>query len=435
MFAEILIVVVMMMMMNFSCVMLKPTYNCKLPFGCEINDVQFIVDYSGNEKTSMGFSGVLCDIRNETFQFDYPMPSPILKPGSNQWCHVKSTYKTDYDIMEFRFPSNFIMTKKFNFEKISEYSWYFKIELSINFVNLNGFELDFANDQNISKHNFTDIYFLFQCIRCKIEFYSNGRQMKTCQDIIDEYPNIDSIWSLFQIKSLVSITWITLFYSEFDTPLCPIVFKNSDISRFYVIGLSDTFYKRNILSIENRTFDDLNSTIKELYIEKAEKINIDSNLLNPYVFKSLKTIHLFGSFNKIDGISLNAFKELFNIRIVKKNYRDIIHKNGLKWIRDLNSGLDVTVNLSNYEKLREKYHQRTEIQIGCFDSKTEIRSSKLFPDEDFCLYKDFPFNQLAILMEYAINDEIFTLLDSNRHYTCSYLWLAQNFHIFIKLNK
>ena len=431
MYAEILIV---MMMMNFSCVMLKPTFNCKLPFGCEINDVQFIIDYSAKEKTSMGVSGILCDIRNETFHFDFQMPSPILKPGSNQWCHVKSTYKTDYDIMEFRFPSNFIMSKKFNFEKISEYSWYFKIELGINFMNLNGFELDFANRQNIRKHNFTDIYVLFQCIRCKIEFFSNKRHIKMCQDIIDEYPN-DNISSLFQIKSLASITWITLFYSEFKTPLCPIVFNNSDISRFYLIGLSDTFYKRNILKIENRIFNELNSTIKELYIEKAEKINIDSNLLNPFVFKNLKTIHLFGSFDKIDGNSLNAFKELFNIRIVKKNYRDIIHKNGIKWIRDLNSGLDVTGYLSNYEKLKEKYHQRTEIQIGCFDSKTEIRSSKLFPDEDFCLYKDFPFNQLVILMEYAINDEIFKLLDSNRQYTCTYLWLAQNFHIFIKLDK
>ena len=439
MYTQILMVAIITM--NFPYAMLTPTFNCKLPFGCEIKDVQFVINYSGSEKTSMRYPGILCDIRNETFQFNYSMSmeSPLLIPDSKNWCHVSSSRKTKYDILEFRFPSNFILSKRFNFQKMSEYTWYFKQDIDINFVNLKGFELDIiTTDQNISTHNFTHSYFLFQCIRCKIEFYSNGRHMKTCQDILNSDPNF-IVMSLFQILPLNYLSQIILFHSEFKTTVCPLVFKNSHLEEFYVIGLADTFYKRNILTIENSTFDDLNSEINYLSIEKAEKINIDFNLLNPSVFQDLVTIYLSGSFNKIDGNSLNALKQLSIIQIVKRNYRDIIHKNGIKWIRDLNA--DVYVNLTNIinvEELKENYEISTHIKIGFFDSKTEMRLSKLFPDEDFCLYKDFPFNQLVILMEHIDKDivkEKLTLLNSTIHYTCSYLWLAQYFHLFLKLEK
>lgn len=35
---------------------------------------------------------------------------------------------------------------------------------------------------------------MFQCIQCKIEFYSKGRHIKTCQHILDEQPNSERKW-------------------------------------------------------------------------------------------------------------------------------------------------------------------------------------------------------------------------------------------------
>ena len=83
MYAEILIV-----LMNLFCAILKSDFNCKLPYGCEINDIQYLIYYSGNEKTSMEYPGILCDIRNETFHFDYPMP---LIPDSEDWCYISTS--------------------------------------------------------------------------------------------------------------------------------------------------------------------------------------------------------------------------------------------------------------------------------------------------------------------------------------------------------
>ena len=115
MYAEILMVV-----MHFSCVMLTPTYNCELPVGCEIKDVQYIIDYTGNEKTSIRYPGILCDIRNETFKFYYSMQNPVLIHDSEDLCHVSSSTLSK-DIMELRFPSNFILGKQFNIQKIGLY--------------------------------------------------------------------------------------------------------------------------------------------------------------------------------------------------------------------------------------------------------------------------------------------------------------------------
>jgi hypothetical protein len=163
--------------------------------------------------------------------------------------------------MEFRFHSDFILGKQFNFQKMLNYMSYFVFYVNSTFVNLKGFELDFTVDQNITTNISYYFYFQFQCIRCKIEFYYKGRHIKTCQDVLDSFPNGGFIKSLFQIQRGDNDLILVLFHSEFKTKLCPLVFKNSYIFEIYLIGLSNTFYKRNILTIENRTFDDLNSTI------------------------------------------------------------------------------------------------------------------------------------------------------------------------------
>ena len=228
--AELLKVLIMM---HFSCVMLTPRFNCKLPIGCEINEIKMRINNMGNDKTSLAFPGIVCDIRNETFRFDYPMPTPLL---SEHGCYIND----GFDLIEFRFPNNFILDYQINFPKILKYMEYFSYEFYLSIVNIKGFELNITYDQ-IKKRNG---YLIFQCIQCKIEFYSKGRHIKTCQDILDEQANSYFIWSLFQIKSFYSHTTMIFFHSEYKTTLCPLVFKNSDIVEIRLVGLVNTFFKR-----------------------------------------------------------------------------------------------------------------------------------------------------------------------------------------------
>jgi hypothetical protein len=102
---------------------------------------------------------------------------------------------------------------------------------------------------------------------------------------------------------------------------------------------------------------------------------------------------------------------------------------------DLNTSL--WVNLSgNSEEIHATSPTPKEILIEINNDGfiAEIRLSKVFPDKDFCLYKDFPFSQLVILMENYENKKVLELLKSTSHYTCTYLWLVQYFHKFLKFN-
>ena len=424
---------------HFACLISTSSeFNCILPKGCKIDNIYsrrslFTYDLTIDEN----LKGLLCDdIRDKEFQFDFPMSMPTVDEIS---CLI-NTDEIYKDTIELRFHNDFILSEKFNIRNFLYYSMYFENPINANFVNLNGFELDIANGI------YKDFLFLYQdiidnvnCIKCKIEFYTtnNSRLVKTCQDIIDS--NSIMVRSLFQFRLSKKVDsgnlLITLYDSQFKTTLCPLVFNNSHIAHLYISSLVDTFYKRNLLTIENRTFSGLKSYISNIAI-KGENINIDSNLLNPSVFKALRAIRLIGSVNMIDGNSLNALNSFVTISFIKEYYRDMIHKNGIKWIRDLNSQLKV--NLSNFKELISYYRILKNKRFICIDGFSyisEIRLSKLLPDEDFCLYKDFPFNQLVILMEYIYDDRMLAVLNSTRHYTCTYLWLTQYFHIFLRLNE
>ena len=417
-----------LILIHFNFILLTSAFNCKLPKGCEINGIHLQMNYMAHEKTSIDIPGILCNIRFEEFEFTFPfMPDPKLE---SEFCLVNDImYK---EVVEFRFHSNFILSKKFNITNIFDYAMFFKKYTDVNFVNLKGFELDMINDLDQNERFIEqDNIDIFNCVKCKMEFYSNGRLVKTCQDIIDS--NNGSVRSVFQIRKSSEVSIMALIDSQFKTTLCPLVFMNSYISTLIITGLADTFYKRNILAFENRTFEDLNSTIKQIILTKIENINIDSSFLEPFVFQNLTMISFFGPVNMIDGNSLNRLNNLVNIAFEKEYYRDMIHKNGIKWVRDLNHDLDV--NLSNFNETLYKFYRTKLIQIESNSFITEIRLSKLFPDKDFCLYKNYPFNQLVFLFETTNDKKVFVLFNSTTYYTCTYLWLAQYFDLILKIFK
>ena len=65
----------------------------------------------------------------------------------------------------------------------------------------------------------------------------------------------------------------------------------------------------------------------------------------------------------------------------------------------------------------------------------EIDMPNIFPDEDFCIYVNFPFNQLVIIYEYDF--EMFkinylNLKPIDKEYSCTILWLIQYYEIYIE---
>ena len=278
----------------------------------------------------------------------------------------------------------------------------------------------------------TQYYYIYEIriIRSKINFYDqNAKLMSSCADFYRS--NQTSPATFFQIKDIDNML-ISLHYCEYKTSLCPLLFKNSRIYYLTAFVMMNTFYKKNVLKFSD-DFDekreDLNSHIYIFIIENAYNIDLDSSFLNKHVFAKTTNIRIK---NQLNSIQTDLFKSFYNLFEIRFSYhiKKLIHKQGIKWITFINSHLNV--NLSD---LTNNYFQLSvllSIRFSKLLYSDEQTISYMFPNEDFCLYKDFPFNQLVILahlnfkIEYS--DDFF---DKNIN-TCTYLWLIRYFPIYIQ---
>ena len=158
------------------------------------------------------------------------------------------------------------------------------------------------------------------------------------------------------------------------------------VYRLSLFELADTFYKKSVLSFTSESYLNLNSTVLIVAMENIQSINIDLNLLNPSVFNyTLEIYILSGTLNSIDGEIFKHLKKLLQIYINALSFRKLNHKQGIEWIKQWNIGLNI--NLTNIRQIPK------EIILRGINGKPLERFPRIFPDEDFCLYVDFPFKQ------------------------------------------
>lgn len=108
--------------------------------------------------------------------------------------------------------------------------------------------------------------------------------------------------------------------------------------------------------------------------------------------------------------------------------REFFHYNGIEWIKCINVAAFDIVDLdsaeSNRSALRLIRRNAILIELKALFSYDENRLSfeKRFPDEDFCLYQEFPFRQLIVL-----TDDSFLSVVTNKttKVTCTFMWLAK----------
>ncbi len=196
------------------------------------------------------------------------------------------------------------------------------------------------------------------------------------------------------------------------------------------------FYKKNILQFtsDNCTVD-IGSNVYYVAFENAEKIDLNSSILNEHVFKNIGTLGLWGEFKAIQIGLLKSFKSIKNVVLDHLFSRQLFHRVGIQWIFDLNADVNLDGKnkslyysgmiwrspwsvtniwhyINNEEGLQHYFDQRLQLTVPFF---LDI-NMRIFPDEDFCLYVDFPFNQW-------ISMEIMS--PQKNSLSCTYLWLRQ----------
>ena len=401
--------------------------NCTLPKGCFIQRIKYDANEFTNEKNIFltKYDAVKCMVKNAAYKFEF---DDLILPRT---CLINefSDRSEERVIIEWPRKSFSILDKHFDLPNLLYYLEYFIMYSDLYIVNLKGIAIDLnATNSAIIPNNpsTTKLY----CVGCKMDFYTNENKLiKSCADIIKSN---STILSFFQIK-VMDIKAIVLDYCNYPNEMCPLVFKNIDTDSLALTGLVDSFYKKNTLKFSNDVFDDLNSTIFYVQLSKIENIKIDTNLLNPSVFKYLNILRIYGPVKSVDKSTISTFKYLSNIKFANIFFRKLVHENGIDWINEINKDME-PLDLKNLTEFRIAVENRIYILISIFGWRPDgvISLSQVFPDEDFCIYKDFPFDRLVVLMQHfeSNSDNSYIQL---REFTCTYLWLCQYLPLYYQI--
>lgn len=152
-------------------------------------------------------------------------------------------------------------------------------------------------------------------------------------------------------------------------------------------------------------------------------LDSDANLVHYEIFESTKEFIFDGVINSIQSDLFKPFKQLKSIKCNPYYLLKVVRKQGIEWVKNIN--LDVKVNLSDSMSVQSNIDllKQIQFQINNFAGFIYDPKSDFFYDEDFCLFVDFPFEQLVVINLYLNAQE-------KSKMSCTTLWLVQYNSLF-----
>ena len=409
--------------------------NCnRLSNGCELKSY-YCQENPNNTKCHM----YVCDRFDVNFRFDQSEMDLIRNCSSNN-PQVKEAVNNIYFQLSkwsiindsFDLLNNELFLTSLNLDTKTEAETASFVENMANIRNkmsfryVKGFEVGKFKHRNISIR--LDFYY------SKFDFYYNKSLVRSDDDLINFDENSENSKYLFNAFNMLNpekdnLTLIDVrFYNcEYKNEINPlnVFILQINCLRFYAI--QNTYYKRNFPRFQPMSRIDLNiseeefrSSIFYLDFVNMQNIELNSFILNEFLFSNIVSLRLFGDIVSIKKGLFKSFKDLKIIYLDIFSTRKLMNR-GIDWLFDFNSGINVDVNNSSMAKyynendcvkiIVNSYYEKGIVEI------VEFNSYEHFPDEDFCLYTKFPFNQLVLML----------LGDFRSYYhSCTFLWFVQN---------
>ena len=374
----------------------------KLPNGCRL-------EHLFDTKLKNDQFLYVCKQIDQSFVFSQNQMDQIVNCSSQ-------IFDLNLKMVYFRLPSNQIFDDSFDFDNIATFlpnNIYI-----VRFRFIKGFDIDRfqVKSKNVSTAFTLEFFF------SKFEFYSKKKSIGSCKDLT-AFPQ--SIFQVYNYK-------IMFLSSSFKRSICPLLFRNCSVKILVFDGFINSFYKRNVLNfeqmIDNNT-SDIGSNIIELNLYSFIKIDIESRIIDNLVFKNLGSLTLFGEISSIESGLFKNFKKLKNLYFYANYFQLLSHRRGIDWMFDLNSdySIDLLNSTINTTELSEKCiliefmpnFIKEFVTVESFFNLNTSYFEEEFPNEDFCLYKDFPFDHLLVVIpdSHGVN------------YNCAYLWFIQYYSI------
>ena len=296
-------------------------------------------------------------------------------------------------------------------------SFIFDIEIYIETHELKGFNL-YTNknstpvEHNITAHIFTDSYF---------DFYLNKTQLITKESCV----KINFEHTIFNFG--LHLLFTSVYYSKH---VCPYVFLKSPFKTITFNHITNSFVYKNqleFLTINEAENFELPNIYSVTVIVAYE--HISSKLISRNIFKDVVSIHLLGFYYGIQADLFAGFKRLKDIQLQPDSFA-VLFSQEFKWITSLNWDVNQTIaefsltDESSIDLSRAIYLVFSDVKDIDYTMDT-FKRAYVYPDEDLCLFKDFPHNQLVAPI---------ILPAKPIACTCTVVWLVQYAAIYKQID-
>jgi hypothetical protein len=253
---------------------------------------------------------------------------------------------------------------------------------------------------------------ILQIFTSYLEFYSNKHHINSSSGAecnLDMYNNEFNFLNSFYI-----VIFNNIVYPKF---ICPLAFKGSNITHIEFADVTNSFLRLNLLNfyILNRTQSILSITKSiKIVLLKLIYVKLDEKLFSKSLFKYITFLRIHGVLRGIESDLFKEFIVLKNIDFQLDNFKEFFHS-GIKWMICLNKN----VRYSNETEII--YKEMIMLRFNYLKKEVSFDPIYEYPDEDVCLFKEFPHERL-----------VFPLIVSGKQLncTCTLMWLQSNSQIY-----
>lgn len=290
----------------------------------------------------------------------------------------------------------------------------------ISFYHIKGFDKNLASlTSNFSGNlleNIVDNFFY----KPVLSFYDNGELITECQS---------GIWQVNNSNVFNFLKSVYLVSSIYQSPLCPYMLENLNLDTLGV-------YAVNFLDFElTESSHHLNITLNTLAFNGVKKLDLSERVFTLKISR-VNTLYVYqSSISRIGSKEMFASLKLSKIQIQLVNTRGFFHSCGTEWTLGLNldkNQTDIDRILFSLNNNYSSFSLQWDVLFNTFDISVDIGYqnnkqylenmdvfpylSYTFPNEDFCLFANWPHEKLVIM--FIVGD-----IDGNCSNMCTLLWL------------
>lgn len=282
--------------------------------------------------------------------------------------------------------------------------------IQFKFLDIRGFDVE----SGVIKFNDRLEYLILDFYTDFYLFDGAGNMVRTCED----FERLNSSGFIFSGSQFLVLT---ILKPKNTHPICPMFFRNATLTTLKLSYLISSFYLKNTIKFINQTTKRINSSIERFELYESVGLDLDRMLLNEEIFARTSEFSFKAYLNSIQTDLFKPFvNHLKTIELNPSYALELIRKRGIAWIKSINDHLRVDLNDS--DNLISNLKHRKKI---IFTEEREFLSNDRIQfayDEDFCLFTDFPFEQMVFLIVAKSG-----YIDVKSELSCTVLWLFRHY--------